>query len=92
MAQIGAFTFSALTSQFGTAGKELWEASNGVGDRDRIPCAFTITGLPRQLEPGVPDWQQAVETFAALSRRLGSQRFGRLLDRYQSRIEWNGWP
>jgi DNA polymerase IV len=49
LGQIGAFTFSALTSQFGTAGKELWETANGVGDRDRIPCAFTITDIDREM-------------------------------------------
>lgn len=49
LGQIGAFTFSALTSQFGTAGKELWEMANGVGDRDRIPCAFSITDIDREM-------------------------------------------
>lgn len=49
LGQIGAFTFSALTSQFGAAGKELWETANGVGDQDRIPCAFTITDIDREM-------------------------------------------
>lgn len=49
LGQIGAFTFSALTSQFGTTGKELWEMANGVGDRDRIPCAFSITDIDREM-------------------------------------------
>lgn len=37
-------------------------------------CHFTITGVPRQLEPGVPSWEDAVSTFAALSSRLGPER------------------
>lgn len=49
LGQIGAFTFSALTSQFGTVGKELWEIANGVGDRDRISCAFTVTDIDREM-------------------------------------------
>jgi hypothetical protein len=44
-------------------------------DRIQARCAnlflhFTITGLPRVLEPGVPDWRQAAATFAAISSRL----------------------
>ena len=45
--------------------------------RDRgyaFVCHFTITGVPRQLEPGVPAWEEAVATFLALSRRLGPER------------------
>ncbi len=49
LGQIGAFTFSALTSQFGAIGKELWDMANGVGDRKRIPCAFSITDIDREL-------------------------------------------
>ncbi|MDD3845188.1 MAG: hypothetical protein PHC90_02370 [Syntrophorhabdaceae bacterium] len=47
--QLSAFTLPALTSQFGAAGKELWELSNGVGERGRIPCAFAITDVDREL-------------------------------------------
>jgi nucleotidyltransferase/DNA polymerase involved in DNA repair len=49
LGQISAFTLSALTSQFGAVGKELWEISNGVGEHGRIPCAFTITDVDREL-------------------------------------------
>lgn len=49
LGQIGAFTLSALTSQFGAIGKKLWEITNGVGDRDRIPCAFAITDIDREI-------------------------------------------
>ncbi len=49
LGQIGTFTLGALTSQFGAAGKELWEISNGVGERGRIPCAFSITDIDREL-------------------------------------------
>ncbi|MHB8111430.1 MAG: DNA polymerase Y family protein [Syntrophorhabdaceae bacterium] len=49
LGQIGAFTLSALTSQFGATGKELWEISNGVSDRNRIPCAFAITDIDREI-------------------------------------------
>ncbi len=49
LGQIGAFTFSALTSQFGAAGKELWEIANGVGDQGRILPAFTITDIDREM-------------------------------------------
>lgn len=49
LGQISAFTLSALTSQFGAAGKELWEIANGVGDQGRIPCAFTITDIDREM-------------------------------------------
>lgn len=49
LGKIGAFTFSALTSQFGATGKDLWEAANGVSDRDRIPCAFTVTDVDREM-------------------------------------------
>lgn len=49
LGQISAFTLSALTSQFGAVGKDLWELSNGIGERGRIPCAFTITDVDREL-------------------------------------------
>ncbi len=49
LGQISAFTLSALTSQFGAAGKELWELSNGVGERGRISCAFAVTDVDREL-------------------------------------------
>ncbi len=35
---------------------------------------FTITGLPRSLEPRVPETQQALQTFDALVERAGSKR------------------
>lgn len=49
LGQISAFTLSALTSQFGAVGKDLWELSNGVGEHDRIPCAFAITDVDHEL-------------------------------------------
>ncbi len=49
LGQIAAFTLGALTSQFGAAGKVLWEISNGVGDLGRIPCAFTVTDVDREM-------------------------------------------
>lgn len=44
-------------------------------DRIQARCAnlflhFTITGLPRILEPGAPDWPRAAATFLDLARRL----------------------
>jgi nucleotidyltransferase/DNA polymerase involved in DNA repair len=49
LGQIGAFTLSALTSQFGATGKALWEIVNGVEEQDRIPCAFTITDVDESM-------------------------------------------
>jgi hypothetical protein len=37
-------------------------------------CHFTITGVPRGLEPAVPDWRDAADAFARLSRRTGPAR------------------
>ena len=37
-------------------------------------CHFTITAIPRTLEPGVPEWQQAARSFEVLSRRIGPRR------------------
>jgi nucleotidyltransferase/DNA polymerase involved in DNA repair len=47
--QIGAFTLSALTSQFGATGKDLWEIVNGVEEQDRIPCVFTIADVDETM-------------------------------------------
>jgi len=49
LGQIGAFTLSALTSQFGATGETLWEIVNGVEDKDRIPCAFTIDDIDESI-------------------------------------------
>jgi nucleotidyltransferase/DNA polymerase involved in DNA repair len=49
LGQIGAFTLSALTSQFGATGKILWEIVNGVEEQDRIPCAFSITDVDETM-------------------------------------------
>jgi nucleotidyltransferase/DNA polymerase involved in DNA repair len=49
LGQIGAFTLSALTSQFGTTGKTLWEIVNGIEEQDRIPCAFTIADIDESI-------------------------------------------
>lgn len=37
-------------------------------------CHYTITAVPRQLEPGVPSERQAVATFEQLARQLGPAR------------------
>jgi len=58
LGRIGAFTFSALTSQFGSTGKKLWEMANGAGDRDRIPCAFSITDIDREMVCENPVYSQ----------------------------------
>jgi len=49
LGKIGAFTLSALTSQFGATGKTLWEIVNGVEEQDRIPCAFTIADIDESI-------------------------------------------
>jgi nucleotidyltransferase/DNA polymerase involved in DNA repair len=49
LGQIGAFTLSALTSQFGATGKALWEIVNGIEEQDRIPCAFTIADIDESI-------------------------------------------
>lgn len=49
LGQIGAFTLSALTSQFGAIGKTLWEIVNGVEEQDRIPCVFTIADVDEAM-------------------------------------------
>ncbi len=40
----------------------------------RFVCHYTITGLPRVLEPRVPDWRVGVETLRALATRIGPER------------------
>ena len=67
LGKIGAFTFSALTSQFGATGKELWETANGVSDRDRIPCAFPITDIDREMICENPVYSQQEIKAALLS-------------------------
>ncbi|HVN96455.1 MAG TPA: hypothetical protein VMT62_08500 [Syntrophorhabdaceae bacterium] len=49
LGQIGVFTLSALTSQFGATGKALWEITNGVEEQDRIPCVFAITDIDEEM-------------------------------------------
>jgi nucleotidyltransferase/DNA polymerase involved in DNA repair len=49
LGQIGAFTLSALTSQFGATGKALWEIANGIEEQDRIPCAFSIADIDESI-------------------------------------------
>jgi nucleotidyltransferase/DNA polymerase involved in DNA repair len=49
LGQIGAFTLSALTSQFGATGKTLWNIVNGIEEQDRIPCAFTIADIDESI-------------------------------------------
>ena len=61
LGHISAFTFSALTSQFGATGKELWEMANGVGDQDRIPCAFSITDIDREIVCENPVYLQEIK-------------------------------
>lgn len=54
LGQLSAFTFSALTSQFGATGKKLWEISNGIEEQDRIPCLFTITDIDEEMVCDAP--------------------------------------
>jgi len=35
---------------------------------------YTLIGYPRLFDPGTPDWPEALETFSALSQRLGPER------------------
>lgn len=37
-------------------------------------CHYTITGLPRQLEPHVPRWQRAASVLHTLADRIGPRR------------------
>ncbi|MBN1429335.1 MAG: DUF1848 domain-containing protein [Anaerolineae bacterium] len=37
-------------------------------------CHYTITGMPRALEPHVPDWQQAVRAFVEMTARTSPRR------------------
>jgi DNA repair photolyase len=37
-------------------------------------CHFTITGIAPELEPQVPAWDDAVDSFQQLSRRMGPER------------------
>jgi DNA polymerase-4 len=52
--QVGTFTLSALTSQFGAPGKVLWEISNGIEEQDRIHPAFTITNIDQEMVCDTP--------------------------------------
>ena len=54
LGQIGNFTLGALTSQFGATGKVLWEISNGIEEQDRIPPAFTITDIDKEMVCDTP--------------------------------------
>ncbi|HEX2965233.1 MAG TPA: hypothetical protein VHO84_05590 [Syntrophorhabdaceae bacterium] len=54
LGQIASFTLSALTSQFGAAGKIMWEIANGIGDQDRIPCVFPVTDVDKSLVCDTP--------------------------------------
>ncbi len=49
LGQVGAFTLSALTSQFGAAGRTLWDIANGIEEQDRIAHAFSITDIDQEL-------------------------------------------
>jgi DNA polymerase-4 len=49
LGQVGAFTLSALTSQFGATGRVLWDISNGIEEQDRIDHAYTITDIDQEL-------------------------------------------
>lgn len=49
LGQVGAFTLSALTSQFGSIGGVLWEIVNGIEEQGRIPCAFTINDIDQEI-------------------------------------------
>jgi DNA polymerase-4 len=49
LGQVGAFTLTALTSQFGATGRVLWEVANGIEEQDRIPCAFTVTDIDEEI-------------------------------------------
>ena len=37
-------------------------------------CHYTITGIPRELEPSVPPWQAAAHTLRRLAARIGPGR------------------
>lgn len=37
-------------------------------------CHFTITGIPPHLEPRVPAWEDAADSFQQLSKRMGAER------------------
>jgi DNA polymerase-4 len=54
LGQLSAFTLSALTFQFGAAGKKLWEIANGIEEQDRIPCLFTITDVDEEIVCDAP--------------------------------------
>jgi len=49
LGQVSAFPLSALTSQFGGMGKILWEIANGIEERSRISCAFTVNDIDQEV-------------------------------------------
>jgi DNA polymerase IV len=52
--KVASLSFNALTAQFGSIGKALWELVNGKEDEDRIPRKYTITHLEREILCDVP--------------------------------------
>ncbi len=56
-------------------GRPLLQHLDELSDRGyAFACHFTITAMPRELEPGVPSWREAVAAFEQLVRRLGPER------------------
>jgi DNA polymerase IV len=49
LGQIRAFPLSAFTSQFGAAGKTMWEIAAGLEEQARIPCAFPVSDIDQEM-------------------------------------------
>jgi DNA repair photolyase len=49
---------------------------------------YTVTGVPRRLEPHVPDWQQSVQVFRALAERTSPRHLQWRFDPILFTHEW----